>query len=1508
MDISQYDHDASIIKPVIKIEFDVLANDDIREISAMSGTHGIEIPDLYDKQEPKQGGLIDLRMGGYGDSLCATCLLDAKYCVGHSAHIDLAEAVFHPLYLKYVKTILDCICINCSNILIQKENETVKQILQIKSRRARLAKIHDLATKTKLCIRPQQGCGTPVSKIRISIKRPTSVINVYSELETNVTDDKGVNVKSKQILELTPEMISDIFDNISDEDCEILGMDPKRSRPSDMIHKVFLVPPVHVRPSLRGYFSGGSTMEDGLTHKLAEIIKANSRINKQKEINNENVSKYSRDHAHLLQLHVITYYDPDMITVPRSDNKGIQYKPLVSRFKGKGGRIRGNLMGKRGNFNARSVITSDPTISINHVGIPVYIAMTLTFPEIVTPYNYEEMTRLVKNGSDIYPGANFVFRGSSIEYGNARPIYLKFKKEKINLQYGDIVERHLTDGDIVLLNRQPTLHKQSMMGHRIKVVDDDTLLTYRLSVAVTPPYNADFDGDEMNIHVPQSKQTVIELEELADAKKQIITPSKSLPIIGIVQDGLLGAYNLTDEKNMIEWRDVMNLLGYTSFDDYEKLKKNKEYTGSDLFGLILPPEMSIKIKDLEIKNSKIIKGRLTKNSLGAKKKNNIIQYIWDEHGEDATKKFIDDCQRLINNFNLLNGFTVGVGDADVNDGTMKEIANYIENCVNKVDIDITNIENNPIYMTVNDVERNIFFDLNVVRDDVSKITMGSISDTNNFGIMINSGSKGGPDNLGQMAGCVGLQAFDGKLMPKTYFNRTLCYFHENDDRARSRGLCYSSYMDGLRYSEFCYHTKAARAGLIEQTVKTSDTGYAQRKLIKTMEDLMVKYDGTVRITGGQIIQQTYGGNGNDTTRQYEYKIKMISMDNRELEEKFKFTSNELENMDFTEKENEEHYNEIKKMRDQTRKNYVKAKLQYITMNDAYMLPVNLRRIISTHTNKKINKNEAVTPRYVIDAIENLLDIKRTPLIRVPISQKDNPPYYAVQDDRVGKTILRVALYDSLAPKKVINKYKMSKNVFDKIIEEIETKFNDNQIEPGEMVGIIAAQSLGEAVTQLTLDAFHHTGIAAMTHSTMGVPRVNELISATKNPKTPQLFVYLNKNVRESKEMANKISSYIENTTIGNIRDTLDVYYDPLIYAKGGITEKDGVSEPFYSRKITKTSCNASVNNLPWLIRITINKNKMMKNEVTLLDIKTKFCAWWNRRHVNPRNKKEKMLTLKKITSLAVLSNTDNDEQPTIHIRFNVKDLDKSYAKNGKKSKSSLKFNRQTIMDFVDLVDKFKLKGIDNVEKVNTIEKVRCIDASDGDSMAKSEEHVIYTSGVNLKSIRYISGIDIYRTYTDDVLEIYNTFGIEFARNRLLAEFLKAYENAGNIGLNSQHISLLVDIMCHTGSIISADRHGMNKSAVDPLSKASFEQSVDVLISASVFGDVDKLQGVSSRLYTGSVFKGGTGYCELVLDTKMIQNSEYDEKHTRDVKNRIDIQTISSAILDHTGGEDIFIPE
>ena len=407
--------------------------------------------------------------------------------------------------------------------------------------------------------------------------------------------------------------------------------------------------------------------------------------------------------------------------------------------------------------------------------------------------------------------------------------------------------------------------------------------------------------------------------------------------------------------------------------------------------------------------------------------------------------------------------------------------------------------------------------------------------------------------------------------------------------------------------------------------------------------------------------------------------------------------------------------------------------------------------------------------------------------------------------------------------------------------------------------------------------------------------MKELLSFSKNMKTPIMSIYLDDTIRHNKDMADKIASYVKYTTIADIRKRVDIYYDPTPFKKDGFMEKDHVFNMFYKHNPTKNSCQPEINSLPWLMRIELDKEKMMDKEITLLDIKSKFCNNWERRYVDLKGvRKEEKQLLEKVTQCAILSNNENDKFPIIHIRFDMKD-----------------FNFSTVTGFLDVfVETFKLKGIEGIESINSVTPERILDFNN-DNQEKQElkQHVIYTSGINIEEIRYINGIDLNKTLCNDVIEVYQKYGIEAARALLLYEINTVFEGSGN-NVNYQHLSVLVDIMTNSGILTSVDRHGLNKLDTDPLSRASFEKTVDQLIQAAVFGEVDSMMSVSSRIMAGLAIKGGTGLCDVILDTKTLENSEYvEDMEQKYKKTYADLETnivMDDIVSKPTVG--IFIPE
>lgn len=478
---------------ITRIDFSIQSNADIMKSSAISDPAGITVADTATNDEATNGGVIDPRLGVTEDrSFCATCNESAYTCPGHFGHIKLTEPVFHPGYLTYIKNILSCVCIKCHKLLVYKNEKEISKMLLNKPGKQRFLEIRNACKGVTHCQKEHYGCGSPAHKI--SSDKNNATLLLLAEPKKSTSGDSNQQKKITPKI-LTPQFCYYILKNISDEDCLIMGIDPAKSRPEDMICINFPVPPIQVRPSIKMEISGQSSIYDDLTHKIVDIVKNNENLKNTKAAGSVSRTSNGKEDFILLQFHVATYLDNTTVGLPRSQQKNKKVtKSLSERLKGKEGRVRGNLMGKRVNFSARTVITSDPNIALNEVGVPMVIAKNLTYPEYVTTKNIDYLTELVRNGRTKYPGANFIRKTIVNEDGRdeMRVISLKHIQNMPTLNIGDIVDRHLVNGDVVIFNRQPSLHKMSMMGHKIHVLADPKILTFRVNVSVTDPYNADW--------------------------------------------------------------------------------------------------------------------------------------------------------------------------------------------------------------------------------------------------------------------------------------------------------------------------------------------------------------------------------------------------------------------------------------------------------------------------------------------------------------------------------------------------------------------------------------------------------------------------------------------------------------------------------------------------------------------------------------------------------------------------------------------------------------------------------------------------------------------------------------------------------------------------------------------------------------------------------------------------------------------------------------------------------
>jgi DNA-directed RNA polymerase beta' subunit len=830
------DQDIDVIRG---IQFTVMSPEEIEKRSVVE----VVKTDTYSGSDPVVGGLFDIRMGVIEHSkICKTCEQKNTFCPGHFGHITLAKPVFYYQFFDTVLRVLRCVCVHCSKMRISCEDPRIVAIRNKKiSRQKRFDLIYKLCSKVTQCgTDNRDGCGMH-HPIKMS-KTNEGKILVQWKFEEGKTEAVP-SVSSEHVL--YAEDVIAIFKRITDTDADVMGFKRGMMRPEWLMCSVFPVPPPAVRPSVRN--DTGQRCEDDLTHKLCDIVKTNNNLKKKVErvmaqtppANGAPLS--SRDPhiegiVQLLQYHVFTFVNNNIPNVGKATQRtGRALRSIGERLKGKEGRIRGNLMGKRVDFSARSVITPDANISIDELGVPVKVAMNITFPEIVNKYNFERLKTLVRNGPDTYPGAKYLKKTKE----DNRTIRLKTaNREEVVLEFGDVVDRHMQDGDYVLFNRQPSLHKMSMMAHRVKVMPYDT---FRLNVCVTASYNADFDGDEMNLHMPQSLQSANELISLASVPTQIISPAQAKPIISIVQDVALGVYLITNQSVTISQKQYFNLMSrmsrFNGTIPKASLTSGKAFTGKQAMSMVIPENVNLtspnnthaddpdnKENTVIIQNGEIIQGVIDKNIYQQQSKG-LVHTIYNENGLSETTHLFDDTQRLICDFLVYYGFSIGISDLVVSEKTMKQIKEDVDNAKKQVYNKISDIHNNrfenpSIYTDAEYFETEVNNMLNKTADQLAKIGLAQIKADNRMYAMVMSKSKGNKMNIVQVMSALGQQNVDGKRIQYGYEDRTLPHFTKYDDGPETRGFIENSFMTGLKPHEFFFHAMGGREGLIDTAVKS----------------------------------------------------------------------------------------------------------------------------------------------------------------------------------------------------------------------------------------------------------------------------------------------------------------------------------------------------------------------------------------------------------------------------------------------------------------------------------------------------------------------------------------------------------------------------------------------------------------------------------------------------------------------------------------------------------------
>jgi DNA-directed RNA polymerase subunit A' len=830
----------NVHKKISSIQFGLLSPKLIKKMAAAK----VVTPELYDREGyPVEGGLMDTRLGVIDPGLvCKTDGLKLKETLGHFGYIELGRPVVHISYVKAVHAFLQTTCIDCSRLLLKQEKcvsyTNRLKLLQEQGRVVDTAKLCKAVRSVAKAVKKCPHCGATQTPVKI--EKPSA----FYEETTRVT----------------PIDIQERFERVVDEDCLLLGIDPLHARPEWMILSVFPIPPVTMRPSIT--LESGERAEDDLTHKLSDIVRINQRLFE--NINAGAPEIIIEDLWDLLQYHVTTYFNNSIAQVPPARHRsGQPLKTITERIKSKQGRFRQNLAGKRVNYAGRTVISPDPKIELNEVGVPVPIATELTVPERITEWNIDYLRQFVENGPKKYPGANYI----RDKQGRKKKITPETQEMLLEeLEVGQVVERHLIDGDISIFNRQPSLHRMSIMCHKIRVLPGKS---FRLNPAVCTPYNADFDGDEMNLHIPQTEEARAEAEILMVVQTQIMSPKHGLNVIGCIEDAVTGNYLLTQDDTTLTKADAVSLLISIGVNPDKLTGLKQTVTGKEVFSKTLPEDLNFVFEEVEVRSGNLVAGQIDPKTIGDGN-GTLLRDIHRVYSEEDCVEIFGKIFKLGIAYLLNRGFTIRTADADIPDNVKSKCKKVIQDAIDAVGIILKDYESGKIKSfsgkTVEEtVELKVMQELNQTRNVVGKMISKAVPETNNAIVMSRAG-KGNILNLAQTGILVGQQALRGKRVERGYKNRTLSLFKEEDRSPMARGFVRHSYKQGLNPVEFFFHAMTGRDSLMDTALRTPKSGYLYRRLANALQDLKVEYDGTVRDANRTIVQFKYGDDNIDVSK------------------------------------------------------------------------------------------------------------------------------------------------------------------------------------------------------------------------------------------------------------------------------------------------------------------------------------------------------------------------------------------------------------------------------------------------------------------------------------------------------------------------------------------------------------------------------------------------------------------------------------------------------------------
>ena len=1422
---------------------------------------------------PLPNGILDPRMGTTDKkgAECATCNGKLIDCAGHFGYVKLEMPVFHIGYFKNVIAILQQVCKTCSRVMVSQEEKAQylrrfrSARLEIVPRRALSKKLAEKCKRCRFC--PHCGAANGVVKragASLKIvhekysKNPELMEQYMGEFEEAAKHNEQLRANLGRVQDdLNPIRALGVLRKISPADCELLDV---ADRPEHLILTHMPVPPVCIRPSVEMDGVAGSN-EDDVTMKLIQIIEVNNVLRQglEKGLAITNLM----ENWDFLQIQCAMYINSELPGLSlQYQGPGKPLRGFVQRLKGKQGRFRGNLSGKRVDFSGRTVISPDPNLRIDEVGVPLHIARMMTYPEVVSRHNIEKIRECVRNGMNQHPGANFVrFKSGGtqyLKYGDRRRVASE-------LAYGDVVERHLKDGDVLLFNRQPSLHKMSIMAHRAKVMPWRTL---RFNECVCTPYNADFDGDEMNIHCPQTEEARAEAVELMAVHNNLCTPKNGEILVAATQDFLTSSYLLTSKDTFLDRAMVgqcISMMGdallSVDLPTPAVIKPVELWTGKQIFGILIRPKASDNIfVNLEvaeksysprsntkhmcpkdgyvcIQNSEILSGQLGKATLGSGNKSGLFYVMNSEYGSHVTATVMNRVAKLSARWLGQRGFSVGIDDVTPGSFLKSEKAKVVKKGYDDCDERIKAFEKGTLALqpgcdAEQTLEAEVLGILSTVRETAGNVCLRELPKHNAPLTMALCGSKGSTINISQMVACVGQQAVGGQRPPDGFDGRSLPHFQRGEKTPAAKGFVANSFFTGMRPTEFFFHTMAGREGLVDTGVKTAETGYMSRRLMKALEDLSLRYDGTVRNSTGGIVQLSYGDDGLEPTDMEGKDASPVAFER--LEQHVKGLVPRGKDLLVGETE-------------------VTQALKRIGIDALVDGAPDAARAVK----RDVDAVAGGRQKAETEEMQGLLKKDRINSQKVKVEPKDEGGSKKRSRRRKGKAIVEddddvvdvdvvdlsggghtstsggTSTTSSSNTLSALFKHELvsyansnltrtgpadgnpssgvTQSQLTHFLDRCVSKYHAKRIEPGSAVGAVGAQSIGEPGTQMTLKTFHFAGVASM-NVTLGVPRIKEIINAAKNISTPIITASLN--VDDDVVAARLVKGRVEKTTLGEVCKYVHVVLHPQACYLEVRLDPEVINS--LQLDVTAKSVRHSL--------LGASKLKLKPNRVLI--------AGNDSVHVLPPDDEKSSSTRGSAAASAASG-------PAAHRRA--------------------LFHLQALRTAVPNVI---VQGIPSVQRAVI------------NDLGKGKYNLI-VEGTNLQAVMAIAGVDGVKTTTNHVMEAERTLGIEAARSCIIKEINDTMKAHG-MSIDARHSMLLADVMTYKGEVLGITRFGMAKMKDSVLMLASFEKTTDHLFDAALRGRVDTIDGVSECIIMGIPMPVGTGMFRLKHRSMRLEMDDENE--------------------------------